>query len=283
MDAETDSTEMYLRILSWLHARRKPLLIGAITVAVLGLVAALLAWNHNRKESDADEQLFAVPIESGPRAEAVSPKALLDVAQDYPGTSSGEKAKLLGAEALFTQGKYPEAQREFSEFINDYPESPLIAQAKIGVAASLEAQGKTSEAIQKYKEIIFLYPSEASIVSPAKLVLARLYDEAGQPQEALSYYSELARILSQNPYDPWGAEARERAQILLAKHPELMKAAQSSAAPATPSAPFSVSGTPKQAAPGAAPAPAPKAPAANANAPQLLTFPGASTNATKAP
>jgi tetratricopeptide (TPR) repeat protein len=206
----------------------------------------------------------------------------LEVAQEYPGTAAGEYAQLLAADLLFNQAKYPEASQQFSDFIDNHPESTLVPQAKVGVAASLEAQGKTADAIAKYHDIIVMYPSEMSIVSPAKLTLARLYEEDNKPELAFNYYAELTRLLSQNPYDPWGAEARERAQLLVAKHPELLKS-QTSAAPSGATPGFSVSDAAKAAdSQRAAPAPQPSAPAGH-QAPGLLTMPGVSSNSTGKP
>ena len=102
--------------------------------------------------------------------------------------------------------------------------APLVPQAKVGVAACLEGEGKIPEAAQKYQELISAYPSEPNIVSPVKLTLARLDEQLNKPEQALQYYMDLARI--QNPYDPWSAEARERGEMLLLKHPELQKAQQ---------------------------------------------------------
>ncbi len=230
MDAETRSTEFYVKVVGWVYARRKPLLIGVIVAAVIGLVVAFLAWKAKSDEESARALFFAVPIESGARAAPPAPSAFLDVARDYSGTAAGEHAQLLGAELLFTQGKYPEAEREFSRFIEEHPDDELVPQAKIGLAACLEAEGKNMDAIQKYHEIMLAYPGEANIVSPAKLTVARLYEEANQPQQAFAYYAELARLLSQNPYDPWAAEAQDRARLLLAKYPELGRS-QTSATP----------------------------------------------------
>lgn len=213
MDAQKQSTDRYLTTVQWLHDRRKPLLLAGAVVVVLGLIWAFWAWTSARKEADANDAFFAAPVESGMRSLAVSPEALLSVARDYPSTPAGEHAQVLAAEQLFTEGKYPEALTQFTEFIDAYPDSALIPQAKVGLAACLEAQGKTAEAIAKYHEIISVYPSEMSIVGPAKLTLARLYEESNQLQQALTYYAELARTLNQNPNDPWASEARERAQL----------------------------------------------------------------------
>jgi hypothetical protein len=60
------------------------------------------------------------------------------------------------------------------------------------------------------------------VVSPAKLTLARLFESQNKPEEALKLYEDLAR--SQNPYDPWAAEASERREQLLQKFPNLRPA-----------------------------------------------------------
>jgi tetratricopeptide (TPR) repeat protein len=261
-------------------------------VVVLGLVWAFWSWTSARKEAEANADFFAAPIESGSRSLAVTPNALLDVAANFPSTPAGEHALALAAEQLFTEGKYPEALKEFSEFIDTYPDSPLIPQAKVGLAACLEAEGKTSEAIAKYHEIISIYPTEMNIVAPAKLTLARLYEESNQLQQAFTYYAELARTLSQNPNDPWASEARERAQLLAAKHPELMKAMAGTTPSAPQNAPFN---SDSLEAPDVKPAKAPVTRATNAakpstpaspatnQVPNLLVIPGVSTNSTPNP
>jgi predicted negative regulator of RcsB-dependent stress response len=225
MEAESiQSTERYLKVLAWLHANRKKLTIGASVAAVIALTGGIMAWQKSETESNANAQLLNLPLATlrGDRLASAQARPFLDLARQYPDTSAGEYAALLGAQSLFTEGKYPEAHQEFSKFIDQYPESALLAQAKVGVAASLEGEGKISQAAQKYQEIISTYPAEANIVSPAKLTLARLDEAQNKPEQALTYYEDLARI--NNPYDPWAGEARERGQLLLAKHPELRKA-----------------------------------------------------------
>jgi TolA-binding protein len=225
MEAEsTQSTERYLKLLAWLHANRKKLTIGGGVAAVIALTVGIMAWQKSEAESNANAQLLNLPLATfrGNRLASAQAGPFLDLARQYPDTSAGEYAALLGAESLFTEGKYPEAHQEFSKFIDQYPESALLSQAKVGLAASLEGEGKISQAAQKYQEIISTYSGEANIVSPAKLTLARLCEAQNKPEQALTYYEDLARI--NNPYDPWAGEARERGQLLLAKHPELRKA-----------------------------------------------------------
>jgi predicted negative regulator of RcsB-dependent stress response len=283
MDAQTQTTDYYIKVMEWAHARRKTIIIVAVVLAVLGLVWAFLAWKKAQNEADANAQFFAAPTQGIMRGGPVSAAPLLEVAREYPGTPAGQHARMLAAEELFTQGQYPEAYQQFSDFIGLYADSALIPQAKLGMAACLEAEGKTADAISKYHEIILSYPAEMNIVSPAKLTLARLYEEANppQPQQALTYYAELARMLKQNPYDPWASEAQERASLLLSKHPELMKSLADSAAPAGVSLdemghePDSLRAT-------TAPKPSQPAPGAKAS-PNLLTIPRASSNSASKP
>jgi tetratricopeptide (TPR) repeat protein len=286
MDAQTQSTDVYMKVLGWLHARRKPLVIGLVAVVVIAAVWGFMSWRKTQNETEANAQMFAVPVGAAPRSAAPpSAQPLLEVAREYSGTTAAAYSQLLAADILFNQGKYPEAGQQFSEFIDNNPESALIPEAKVGVAAALEAQGKIPEAITKYHDIIVMYPSEMNIVSPAKLTLARLYDEDNKPELAFNYYAELARLLNQNPYDPWASEARERAQLLVAKHPELLKNQTSAAPTGSPATGFSVSDA-AAAAGGkpAAPTPPPSQPAAPDNqAPKLLTIPSAPSNSTGKP
>jgi len=263
MEAQsTDSTEIYLKVVEWLHTNRKALVIGGVVVAVVALIIGVMSWQKSRAESAANEKLMSLPLVTLEHGVLVStaPGPFLDLAKSSPDTSAGEYAGLIAAGTLFTDAKYPQAQQEFSHFIEQYSTSTLLPQAKVGLAASLEAQGKVQEAAQKYQEVISSYPSDANVTSPAKLTLARLDEQLGKFEQALTYYSELARI--QNPYDPWAGEARERGDMLLATHPELRKqqpAANPTGLPGQSMAPgqpvFPSSQQPKKPAPASTPAP----------------------------
>jgi predicted negative regulator of RcsB-dependent stress response len=273
MDAgtsETRSTEAFYKALAWLHANQKRLLIGGGIIVGVGLIAGIYAWKKSSDAADASATLFNLPLSAPAGAPSPAPvpssSAYLALAERYPGTSAAEYAELLGAEALFVNDKYKEAEHEFSKYLAEQPDGGLAAEAQMGVAACLEAEGNRSEAIQKYSMIIATYPSDPSVTEPAKLTLARLYEQANRPDQSLTLYAELAR--SPNAYDPWAAEARERGQLLLVKHPELQRAEQP---PPPGTAPLSV--PPASKAPAAPPAAAqanPANPAAN-----LLTFPPA--------
>lgn len=234
----------FYHIANWFNNNRQRVVIGAVVAFVIGAVIAIVVWHNDKTEADANAAIMALPSTFGANANYTHPaaSALDQISKEYPGTPAGEHAEILAAGVLFTDAKYADAEQAFKKFINDHPNSPLIPQASLGVAASLEAAGKTTDAVAKYQEIISRYPSDAYISSPAKLTLARLYEEENKPDQALKYYEELARIPSQ--YDPWAGEARERRELLLAKHPELNKPAVSTTTmtPGTMSAPAQSTG-----------------------------------------
>jgi predicted negative regulator of RcsB-dependent stress response len=283
--SQTQSTDTVYAVLGWLHANRNRLLIGLGVVAAVGLIAGIATWKKDQDAANAEALLFELPVASSPNMPVIppAPSAYLDLAAKYPNTSAGEYAQLFGAESLFVNGSYAESQREFSKYLQEHPESPLAAEARMGMAACLEAQGKTSEAIQEYQRVTAGYPSDVNVTEPAKLTMARLYEQQNRPDQALTFYSELAR--SQNPYDPWAAEARERGELLLAKHPELRRAESAPAASTTPAAsvPFSIAppvNTPATAPPPTAPAPETKPSGQPLN---LLNFPAAASNSPAKP
>jgi predicted negative regulator of RcsB-dependent stress response len=221
MEAQTtDSSDIVFRLLGWLHANRKPVIIGVLVLAVVGIATGLYSWKQGQNDIDADAKLLSLPVGSDLRVHAPGDK-LQELASEYPSTPAGEYAALLAGENLFVSGNFIEAERSFSKFLTDYPASALAAEAGLGVAASLEAQNKLSEATQQYQKVIQANPTEVAVVEPAKLTLGRIDEEQNRLDLAFNQYRELAQ--SPNPNDLWAGEAKERLQLLVASHPELLK------------------------------------------------------------
>ena len=223
--------------MAWLHVNRQRVLIaiGLLLAMILGV--ALYKWKKTNDEVRANAALFALPSLIGVTGRTDTPRAedFQKVSSEYPSSKAAERAELLAAGIMFTDGKYLDAQRQFSKFLEKHEGSDLQSQAAIGVAASLEAQGKIPEAVAKYQELLVKYPAE-NIISPAKLTLARLMETQNKPGEALKLYDDLAR--SQNQYDPFAGEARERREQLLEKNPGLKSK------PTAPAASFTTTNLP---------------------------------------
>jgi predicted negative regulator of RcsB-dependent stress response len=268
---EADTTVTLYNIYGGLHTNRKRVLAGAVVVVVVAAIVGIVMWNKTQKEAEANQALLTTPSLIAAAAPGDSPtaKALLDVSQKYPGTSAGVAAGLLAAKQLFLDGKFAEAQQEFTKFAADHSGNPLVPQADVGIAACLEARGNTGDAVNQYKKVNAIYAGLPSVVVPVKLTLGRLSEADNKPTQAITYYKELINI--NDPNDPWVREAYERFQLLVSKHPELNPAPPAGAGAAAPSALLTPSAAEMQvAAPpaGAGAAPKPAAPPATNQTPK---------------
>ena len=244
MQSETTNDSWNIdSFVEWVYLNRVRVGIGLGIVVVVVAGVALAKWRKNQNEANANEALFALPSTlSSPRRKTEPHSADFEkIGAEYAGTQAGERAELIAAGLLFTEGKYVDSQRQFSKFLEGHEDSPLLAQAAIGVASSLEAQGKVNEAIPKYQEAINNYSTE-NIVAPAKLTLARLLESQNKPAEALKLYEDLTR--TSNPYDPWSSEAGERREQLFQKYPELKKKPAVTASSLSTTAPIFATNSP---------------------------------------
>jgi predicted negative regulator of RcsB-dependent stress response len=215
-------TDIY-DFLAWLEVNKKKVAIVALVLVVIGFAISTMRYLKQQKEEAASGALLALkpvltPSTNVPPAQA---SALLKVAQDYAGTSAAERARILAATALFTEGRYPDAEKEFSQFVKDHPESPWVAEAAYGVASSQEAQNKISEAQTSYQNVATGY-ANTSLADDAKLALARIYESQKKPDQALRIYNELlAPKPGAQPGETRNAAALQKKEALLRVHPEL--------------------------------------------------------------
>jgi TolA-binding protein len=224
---QAESTKLY-DYLDKAYRNRKEIGIGVAIVAAVAIAAAIYSWRQGENEIAANHALLTVPgAYSGPATALAVPDGFLKVAGDFPGTAAGARAELLAANILFKQGKYAEAQAAYAKVAAIDSQPALQAQAEYGVAACLDSTGKASEAAAKYQDVITRFPND-TVSSLAKLGQARIHEAQGKNDLALRLYEELGRA---GQYDPWAAEAGERRQELVSKHPELLKTLPSVSAP----------------------------------------------------
>jgi predicted negative regulator of RcsB-dependent stress response len=219
MDSETPQSSGLYEFLAWVELNKKNLAIGAGAFAVLCFGYFVYQWHLNEQETSANQALSAVRSMPSSAAMLPEPKAqdYLKVANEFPGTGAGERALLMGAADLYTQGKYQEAQAQFEQFLKSYSHSSLTPQAVCGVAVCLDALNKVDDALAKYRDIIANYPDEPVAVH-AKLAMGRLYEAKNQPELALKTYEDLTKGKEANI---WSAEARTLRETLLQNHPNL--------------------------------------------------------------
>lgn len=205
MDAEISQSEQWLRFQAWLEDNWRRVLAIALVVIGVGIVIAFVMWQGQQKQRGASEALsvlLAAP-------EDLTGEALLAFSSEKAGTDAGARALLLGAGALFTEGKFPEAQEQFQRFLAEDPAGPMTAKARFGVAACKDAQGLSDSAISDYESIV-KNPASGNVIPQARFALGSLYVAQGQPDLARAQYEELLKIQGSS----LAAEARARLAAL---------------------------------------------------------------------
>lgn len=203
---------------TWFELNRRPVLVavGLVCAAIVGIM--VVRARQQASARDASAQLLAA-LPAGAPGQPPAPldaQKLLQISQKFSGTPSATQARLLAAGQLFADGKFAEAQGQFSGLEDAAPDNPYLGIALLGVAASLDAQGKTAEATTAYDRVISLFPNDAP-AQQARLAKSRLI-ESSQPPQALALLDDVLRNEFALGYQQIAGAARAR---LLAGHPEL--------------------------------------------------------------
>ena len=223
---ELTASDQLFKLWSWIEDNQKRLAYIAGAIVIVFFFYFYYSYSQKQKEITAGQALSQVIVSS---TTVQQPDAYLKIAGQYPATVAGQRALLEGAAALFTTGKFPEAQAQFQKFLDTYKDNFFTPQALLGVAASLDAQGKTDLAISAYQKAAG-QSANVSVAASAKFAIARIYDAQGNTAEAMKLYEEVARAY---PNSSMSNEAGLRAMELKIKTPG-KAAAKPAAAPAAP-------------------------------------------------
>ena len=203
------------RARGFFEEHRRPLTIAA--VALLALIAAVAGWGwyQARQDRAAAEALGMIltEYEAGNYEAALEGTddrpGLLEIADRYGSTDTGNLATFFAADALYQLGRYDEAADYFGRY--DAEDDLLGAAALAARAALAEQRGEWAEAGALYLRAADAYPSVAS--APDHLAsAARAYEYGGD----LARAQEALRRLAEN--DDWaGAPAAQQAAVTRAR------------------------------------------------------------------
>jgi predicted negative regulator of RcsB-dependent stress response len=254
MASEVTETPTIYKLWAWFETNKRQAGWGAAALVAIGLVAGFVLWRQAAKQEAAGEAFSKVfvpmALAGGPRGE--NPEAYLKVAADHPNSQAAIRAVLFAAGGFFVEGKFAEAQTQFTRLAHELRENPLQGEALLGIAACLDAQGKTNEAVTAYRDLVDHHPTDV-VYPQAKFALANLYLAQGKPDDARRAFEEL---VTKDPYGSLGAEAGMKLEELKLNHPELF---QPPPAPVvTPTAVPSTSSPPSVVAPTGGPVVVPK-------------------------
>lgn len=197
-------------VATWFTANRKPVLIGA--GALVAVVAAVFIWQKSAEtKMENAERAFFQAQSATAQNPANAATELEKVATRYAGTSAGDRAALLAAQALLTQGKTPEALDRLQKLAAAGGAERLGSTLQTLLAAAYENQNKPGEAAKAYLAAAAASVGDAKIQRQADA--ARAYMAAGNTVEAMKLWKELAADES----GPLAAEAHVRMGELAVK------------------------------------------------------------------
>ena len=233
MESHDAAATFMLKLWPWIEANKNRLVTGTSIVLVIALGVSLYFWRRDENLVSAGEAVTQnmITLETGSSPATVF-QGYLDVANDYPGTPAGERALLEAATAVFTEGKYPDAQHYFQEYLDTHPDGQFSGMAALGVAKCLEAEGKINDAIGAYNHVINDFPADGQSVNRARFCLAQLNMQQGHYADAFALFQS---VYQADQYGPLGSDARNYLIELQSKLPR-----QPSAAP-SPSSSFNLS------------------------------------------
>lgn len=234
MQSDDISTEFMLRFWPWFDANRKRLIALGVVVLV-----ALLVWYYLKTSREshtlAAGQAYTEFQLNQPKTESTQQVAegYQNIAKEFAGTLTAQRAQLQAAEILFNAGNYAAAQTQFESFLKANATSPLAGTARLGVGACQESQGKLDDALATYRQVKTGYPSTAEGIN-ANFSSARVLELQGKLANAISAYQE---VMNSPLAGSLASEAASRAallQVKLAAQTEAAKPAAMSATQPTP-------------------------------------------------
>ncbi len=161
--------------------------VGALGVVVLGTIflARILGGTQSAPPKEASLSLRTAQVLLQQQNVKASEDSLRNLIKRYPQTVPGKKALYYLGQALYFEGRYPEAKEQFAKFSKVYPvkKSFLLASALYGEANCLEEEGKYDEAATTYLELPKKFPKSglkphAYLGAGRCYVLAKKFDKA---------------------------------------------------------------------------------------------------------
>ncbi|HAH30817.1 MAG TPA: hypothetical protein DCL44_00725 [Elusimicrobia bacterium] len=202
---KTEAPKRLDKILAWIKRNRETF-IGTAVIALAAVIFAVYFFSHYSKLRDtAWKNLFIAQQVglSGNPAEAQT--QLKSIVATYPGASTYGYAILTNGDIFFTQGKFKEAEAEYSKLLTGGAKD-LRPFALYSLAKTQEAAGELPAAQAQYKDFLSAYP-EHFLAPEVHLSLANCYEASGNAPEAKN---TLEKIVLLYPETSWAAQSKAR-------------------------------------------------------------------------
>jgi TolA-binding protein len=143
----------YFKAVDFLKENMNKVTIGL--VAVLAIIVLIMLFRQSKKsaELNASVQLAKANSEIAHGQYQQSIDILLNMVNNYSGTSSASRGVYMLAHTYYQSGEYENAITYFKKYLDDYGKDPILTSAAYsGLGACFEQQDKLSEAAQSYEK-----------------------------------------------------------------------------------------------------------------------------------
>lgn len=174
----------------WITANRRPLLYGAVGVALVAAGASIWRMSQATASANASKALYEAQL---PMAEGKLPEAktaLEKVVTRYGSTASGSQAVLLLAQVLYDQQQYDAGIAALTKAVGG-ASAEFVAPMRGLLAAGYEGKGQLKEAAAEYAKAAkaSAFPADAKMYEASQ---ARSLQAAGLAAEAKAVWERLA-------------------------------------------------------------------------------------------
>ena len=194
----------------WFRSNQKLVSIAVGAVAAVGIGAFVWKKSADTKIDNAERAFFQAQTAAAQNPTTAAGE-LEKVATRYAGTSAGDRAALLSAQSLMTQGKTAEAVKKLDVLAAGGGTARLGATLQTLLAAAYENLNKPGEAAKAYLAAAATSYGDAKAQRQADA--ARAYMSAGNTVESIKLWTELAN----DARGPLSAEAHIRLGELVVK------------------------------------------------------------------
>ena len=194
----------------WFQSNQKlvSIVFGGLALTAIGA----FVWQKSAQtKTDNAERAFFQAQTAAAQNPTTAAAELEKVATRYAGTSAGDRAALLAAQSLLTQGKAADALKKLETLAAGGGTVRLGATLQTLLAAAYETLNKPGEAAKAYLTAATTSFGDAKAQRQADA--ARAYMAAGNDVEAIKLWTELAK----DERGPLGAESHIRLGELLVK------------------------------------------------------------------
>ena len=200
---------------------RKGIVLGVLVALVVASGASAgYVWYQARQERDAQVVLnkAQAALRKGEKPDTPgnpeeAKKMFTEVISRFPGTVAAEESQLRLGNMQYDDRKYDEAIATFSGYLSTHSRGQFRVLAAIGKAYAEEGKGDLEASTKTLSELV-VTAKDDPMLGEAFSDLARFYEEAKKPQDALRVYGQVAERF---PQTQWAQHALRRMAALKAK------------------------------------------------------------------